>query len=361
MILDSVLNEAYIPNNPTISKIVNIFEKMSKVKISENNKEIIKLINELKNSIKKFTNANRVQIDFDNTGICFTMPPRYSALPNYKITKNGIIFDDNTNVFIYINMNPYFIFNEKIKLTPREITAILLHEIGHNFSHSLVPIHDILETIKISIQKRNLEILRLNNEENKMNNNINDSLLKKNLQNILLNTNNFIQNGKIILSGVLSSLSTVDREHYMDEKIADSFATIYGFGKDLSSALYKLNKFKFIMQNKKHNRIDGFILGTIDMTKDILFSEHPQDITRLTNQINQLEYELSHNKALSENDKIQLKKDIRGIKTVISQYTTINKSDKFNLPWKLYYKFITDFMGGEEIMNKLTTPINQTI
>jgi len=362
MILDSVLNEVYISDTSVTSKIVKVFEKMSKIKISEEKEKTIKLVNELINVLKEFTNANRVEIDLDAVGSCFTIPPRYNKLPEYKITKKGIRFTNNTNIYIYININPNLIFNKKINLTPREITAILLHEIGHNFSHSMVPIHDVLETIKLAIQKRNMETLRLSDEENKMKNNSDDdNILKKNLQDILLNADNFVQNGKLVLSGILSSLSTVDRERYMDEKIADSFATMYGFGKDLSSALYKLNKFKFNIYNKKYSHIDGIILGTISMSREILFDEHPQDITRLTNQINQLEYELSHNKGLSEKDKAQLKKDIRGIKMVISQYNTIRKSDKFSLPWKLYYKFITDFMGGEEVMNKITTPINQVI
>jgi hypothetical protein len=74
----------------------------------------------------------------------------------------------------------------------------------------------------------------------------------------------------------------------------------------------------------------------------------------MTSQIEQLEYELENNPGLSKKDKAQMKKDIRGIKTVISQYNTITKSDKFSLPWKLYSNFLTKYMGGEEVMSKLT-------
>jgi hypothetical protein len=57
-----------------------------------------------------------------------------------------------------------------------------------------------------------------------------------------------------------------------------------------------------------------------------------------------------------------MKKDIRGIRTVISQYNTITKSDKFSLPFKLYSNFLTDYLGGEEIMSKITkTFLNPSI
>ena len=358
MILDSVLNEVYISDTSVTSKIVKVFEKMSKIKISEEKEKTVKLIHELRQAFIEFTNAKRVVIVIDDAGGCFTIPPQYNLPPTCKLTKKGIIFPSNNDVSICININPNWVFKGKIhdemKLTPRELTAILLHEVGHNFSYSVMPIHDLLETIKLAIQLRNMETIQLSNEENEMKTDSIKVNLKHNLNKLLQNTSNFIQNGKLVLSGVLSSLSTVNRERYMDEKIADSFATSYGFGKDLSSGLAKLNKYFMNSTDKKVNKLSGIILGTLSMSMIVLFDEHPHNVTRMTSQIEQLEYELENNPGLSKKDKAQMKKDIRGIKTVISQYNTITKSDKFSLPWKLYSNFITKYMGGEEIMSKLT-------
>ena len=358
MILDSVLNEVYISDTSVTSKIVKVFETMSKIKISEEKEKTVKLIHELRQAFIEFTNAKRVEIEIDDMGSCFTIPPQYNPPPACKLTKKGIIFPSNNDVYICININPKWVFKSKVhdemKLTPRELTAILLHEVGHNFSHSVMPIHDLLDTIKLAIQLRNMETIQLSNEENEMKTDSIKVNLKRNLDKLLQNTGNFIQNGKLVLSGVLSSLSTVDRERYMDEKIADSFATSYGFGKDLSSGLTKLDKYFMSSADKKVDKLSGIILGTLSMSMIILFDEHPQDITRMTSQIEQLEYELENNAGLSKKDKAQMKKDIRGIKTVISQYNTITKSDKFSLPWKLYSNFLTKYMGGEEVMSKLT-------
>ena len=360
MILDSVLNEVYISDSSVTSKIVNVFEKMAKIKISENNDKAIKLVHELRNAFKEFTNANRVEIEIDDMGSCFTIPPMYNPPPDFKLTNKGIRFANNNDVYICININPKWVFKHKVhdemKLTPRELTAILLHEVGHNFSHAVIPIHDLLETMKLAIQIRNMKTIEMSNDTQ---NNMNilttiQNQFKENLSKILVNSNNMIENGKLMISGLLSSLSTVNRERYLDEKIADSFATTYGFGKELSSGLHKLDKYFLSKSNKEFSKLGGILAGTFFLSISILFDEHPQDVSRMTSQIDQLEYELEHNAKLSKKDIAQMKKDIRGIRTVISQYNTITKSDKFSLPFKLYSNFLTDYLGGEEIMSKIT-------
>lgn len=349
MILDRVLNEVYISDTSITSKIVKVFEKMSKVKISENKKEAVKLVNELKKAFIEFTNAKRIEIELDDMGSCFTIPPQYNLPPACKLTKKGIIFPSNNDVYIFISINPKWVFKSKVhdemKLTPRELTAFLLHEIGHNFSYSVMPIHDLLETMKLAIQLRNMETIQLNNEENKI------SSLERIKQIFKENISKLLYISKLGFFGTLSASPV--RELYMDEKIADSFATMYGFGKDLSSGLYKLNKYYTNQANKEYSKLAGTILGALALSISILYDEHPQDVTRMTSQIEQLEYELENNKGLSKKDKQQMRKDIRGIKTVISQYNTINKSDKFSLPWKLYSNFITKFLGGEEMLTKI--------
>ena len=92
MILDSVLNEVYISDNTITSKIVKVFEKMSKIKISENKEKTVKLIHELRNVFKEFTNANRVEIEIDDMGSCFTIPPQYNPPPECKLTRKELSF-----------------------------------------------------------------------------------------------------------------------------------------------------------------------------------------------------------------------------------------------------------------------------
>ena len=358
MILDEVLQEVYIPNVPATEKMVSEFAKMAKVEVSKDPQKVKALIKELRDTFKEFTNANRVEVEIDDMGSCFTIPPQYNPPPKFTLSKKGIQFTNNNNVYICINVNPKWIFkcktHDDIGLNPRELTAILLHEIGHNFSHSVIPIHDLLETIKLAIQLRNMETLQMNSDGELKSVDGIKSVLKQNLQKILDNSSGMIENGKLLFSGLLSSLSTVNRERYLDEKIADSFATTFGFGKDLSSGLSKLDRYFLRNANKDSTLLGGVLLGSLSMAIIVLFDEHPQDVTRMHSQIEQLEYELENNSGLSKKDKEQMRKDIRGIKTVISQYNTITKSDKFTLPWKLYSNFLTTVFGGEELMTKIT-------
>lgn len=353
------LNEIYFGENIVTDRIVDIIDKMqhTKIDLKSKNSEAAKLIRDLCDALEDFSGAKRVEIDIDEDAMCYTIPAPYKKRPAFFVTKEGIRFKKNEDVMILITANPTFLFsrNGKTAYTPREITAMLIHEIGHNFSQSILPIYDIIASIKIALRVKN-NITRngdkLSNSDKEDINTLKETIMKV-CGNISDKATTLINSIKIMISSKLASLATVHTGAYADEVIADSFATMYGFGKDLGSGLIKLED-KIIKPIDKSLGFMGILFGALFTGILILYDEHPSDITRLYKIVNQLEYELKTDKNLLPEDRKQIQKDIIGIKALMVQMKTINSDDRYNIPKKIYYKVLSALFGGEEIFSILT-------
>ena len=131
-----ILNEVYFGESLITDRIVDVISQTMNTKIDLKSNKTKELLEELCDAIKDFCGARLVEIDMEEDTWGYTIAPPYKKRPEYKITKNGVRFKDNKEVVLIVTLNPKILFKDPKKknlLTPRELTAVLLHEIGHSF------------------------------------------------------------------------------------------------------------------------------------------------------------------------------------------------------------------------------------
>ena len=263
-----------------------------------------------------------------------TLPSSLSYFKKSKINKKLV---DPKDLYINVFIDIGIVY--ALDLSPQELMAVILHEIGHSFDASFfnllsyidIDLIDrinmingslsnisfksneniskdilnslygfILGTLPIGkfytiMNKLITQIPLINNIISSMNYNINDiwSLIKqyKSYNKILLTITNPI----IIVTGLLNPANTFG---YANEKFADSFATSYGYGKDIASYLNKrrMNKGRFITENI--NKIPilnlGYDLNTVMLEiATLLSSPHPDNMIRIQSQLNKLKRDIN--------------------------------------------------------------------
>ena len=169
-------------------------------------------------SINKKLNTDGVYIDLHKA--------RINGLPkDYRLT---IIADFN----LLIN---------KVKLTAKELVAVLFHEVGHGFTHieysyrAYTVTNVLTDTLKENILKKNKsskEVLYLTYKELDGE----DDISKDNAVVALIKTLVLIKN-KALLTDTKSEHSTID-----SEQLADQFAGRFGLSPELASGLDKLTE-----------------------------------------------------------------------------------------------------------------------
>lgn len=183
-------------------------DRISKIKINVTNDRLIDLRNTL-NTLFKDTECKNI-IYTKNTdkpffGMC-VMP-----IINDSDVKKMILEND----FSTLKKNYYLEFDSKlfeIGLTTRELTAVLLHEIGH---------------IVLDIDRAVDEVTRALY-----------LYLKKNMESI--DMDNFIKFADIIAFGFRDAVRKINNIFSDEETNADSYAVALGYGEDLINALKKI-------------------------------------------------------------------------------------------------------------------------
>ena len=218
----------------------------------------------------------------------------------------------------------------------REIMAILLHEVGHSFYEALdgnaIDMIEIRETVYLvnSILQEILSFistigfitstLELANGAKSISNIVKHQAEGLTIAKIIKNFINMgidileitlLASGSYIptvLMNIISKANPIALMNtifgYKDEKSADSFATMYGYGADLSSALHKLE-----MSKDKDQLITSKALSMMLFPCNIItiaLDEHPDCITRAKNQLDYLE------KEYADIDDKETKAEIRG-------------------------------------------------
>ena len=378
----AILNEIYFSDSIIIDHLVDIITRMQEVEVNPRSTgKVNALIREFTDALETFTGADRVEVDLESDTYAFTIPAPYEKRPRFRVTKEGIRFNSKKDdVLILISTSPKFLFKHKkskYSLTPRETLAIILHEIGHNFSESILPIGSLLHSIQTAIKIRNKAVLglKLGKEDIKIDSDDIDTLSSMivAMKDIIIETlsggiRGIVHGIQSTISGGLSIMRILSvlvipvfglylasdiRKSYMDEVMADSFATMYGFGSELSTALNKLTGESQERANKKYNIFTGSMMGLFILSLISLTDEHPSDMTRYKTVYNQLEYELKNNKDLIAEDRRKIEKDMNKIKALINEMSTLNSGDTYALPWKMYYKILKNIMGGEEMFMKV--------
>ena len=336
------LNESYYGKTAEVLAIEKAFKEIQTVTKEEDTKDGAPKFTELCRAISAFTNMG-VGLDMEDDTICYVI---YEKHPNAKVkmTKHGLRFIDpyKTNIFITYGTDYIYKGKKKFLFTPGELTAITIHEIGHVYSQYILPVGDSLELLRRAINIKTGIYMKgdrnLNREKDDMKlivSSITDYLKKRPVTEIF---SDMVQASSILVKNILAKLFPFDDKLYTEEKIADSYATAYGYGAELSSALNKIDKYAKSTQ-KVENRLVGGVLALIMET---LFDEHPNTLVRINETITQLEYEVK--KERNPIRKKQLESDIRGVRAALKQYEMISKSSNYNTSVSVYRKTLASIL-----------------
>ena len=154
-----------------------------------------------------------------------------------------------------------------------------------------------------------------------------------------------------------------------DEQFADSFATSYGFGSDLSSAFEKFENYKLskITQEIDKQSLSSIIVGgkyraqvydrnaKMEMIQYAIYG-YDTDAGRISNTYKTLEYELRTNKDLSKEEKEEIKKTMEQIKIT---YEKIQKESKMKTKSKKLQKIQDEYKNKS--INEIETDIEDNI
>ena len=151
-----------------------------------------------------------------------------------------------------------------------------------------------------------------------------------------------------------STLIDSNFNNRVDEKFADNFAIMYGYGPELSSILSKMSTHKQYEDFESLRKIPivNVFLGLKNIAQSLIdrvvfTNDHPVLYKRMSNTIAQLEYELENNvKHLTPKQKKEIKSNIDQAKAQLSQYyaDTPYASDSL---YKYYLKNIEPSLGKE--------------
>lgn len=161
---------------------------------------------------------------------------------NLEKAKVGGLFSEYENQ-VYINFK---VLINDIELTPGEITAVMLHEFGHIFnsleySNRLESTNQILANIatEITSKKKNKDLVYIYKELKKVNDKVTEQDIDK------------MVNGTSVIAGyawfknIIGTVETQMKNKKYDEtsfeQMADNFAARFKYGRQLITALDKLN------------------------------------------------------------------------------------------------------------------------
>ena len=249
-----------------------------------------------------------------------------------------------------------FVYTETISacgLTPSEVLAILLHEIGHTFYYSTL---QIFNEIAISLIGLGIPIIlkKLMTGVYIAAGNVHD-FIRQNIpglqnafdfisrpfieSNIIVAPITMIMNIQNLMVQVAKRWNPVgilkSTLKYGEEKGADSFATRYGYGPELASALTKLNKKDNTLYGNAINKTGaiGNVIGDMvlleqELVSGILLDPHPNNNQRASSMLKKLKRDLANNE-YSPEAKIELEEEIIRME---GAYKTCSKLGDDELP-----------------------------
>jgi len=357
------IDEAYFGKTPDALAIEKVIENIrKKYKITDNTKTIVedKLIIELDNAIEKAFGFKKIYFGFDNVSIlnCYTIPIRESSYgrldDKYTVTKTGIKYKPEVEAKTLIVTTKKLFFNKS--LTNAQVLATILHEIGHNFTDAVVPIMLPLDTLKQSLKTVLLAFL---------------SAAKRTVEDLVPSKLGIVS----ILSNMLSSdsglskylskkdtlgreylidlIGSTDKRRYIDEKFADQFATMYGYGPELASVLVKIEYNQNNIKNEDFTNLMNTLYGIVDLSMDVMFQyDYPMLAARLKSSVVILERELDTNDSLPPELKKELESQIKDINLLAMQYSNLDKSSNYSIAKKTYFSYVYKCLQNGDLFSK---------
>ena len=353
----------------------------------------------------------------------YTVSPAFRSIKMTKnlITKdkNGIRYKEGSGVSCYVFTSEELFLNKDF--TDREVMAVIVHEIGHNFSSGvdfMLTTSEVLKKIygiPISIMSLLSALLKIGNPSQLImgKNSIDRDLraagltsfisekiyksITKSLSNIegvntlnrLLSVPSNVQNMaidiagplllpliavqtlyKFIEQGILGMLDSMITRTYIgkkDERLSDAFATMYGLGEDLATALHRLDSYGVsgtkVGKNIRKVPLIGWTYDLLVVPCNMIFAltdVHPEVANRAYEQIKYLRNELN-NMDLNPRVRKELEQNLRDIEnTVKEQYNEVSVY-RGTLVADIYNKIIYNICIGKDKANiKLILPNTDT-
>lgn len=261
--------------------------------------------------------------------------PQFRLKKNLIADESGFKYNKKADYYYYMIMNAGLIFNPE--LTTEEVQAIIMHEVGHNFYtvttswglytsdvfYFLNVITAIIQNIVVgrvdAALKNAFSVIATANVSRKITVSL-SKLIEKSpalsavfglgaalsglFSDLSINAGviiNWIFGIQMIPIGIISNIMRYisNPTGYADEKFADNFATMYGYGPALVSGFEKMQAMGFnvtinkaISSNPILKSINYFYAAPISVLSG-MFDEHPQFIERARDQQRYLERELS--------------------------------------------------------------------
>lgn len=313
------------------------------------------------------------------------------------VGSSGIKYKKEMNYSIIICIDSSLLFNPK--LTAGEVCSLVLHEIGHNFTYvangHLVPfktmllaanwyyliqniskasLHDVFTTIINTTTHGNKFLQWLSKyRNNSIYNTIYDfvdtiSHLALPVVNKLFNaTEPLLQLMNIarpanILAMINPVNTAVSTLYYHDEKFADRFAAMYGYGEELSSALFKIQEINVDRENGTTHYISAVpIIGhayalallTLRFAIFPFIDPHPQDVARAMSMVKMFEHDLD-DPSISPKLKKQIHADLDKVKKLIKDKSEYKDNESAGIGIvRMYNNFLLKIFPDGDIRNVL--------
>ena len=288
---------------------------------------------------------------------------------------NGSISAICTLSIGFINCNDF---------SDEEIMAVLLHEIGHTFFQAVTDkdcVYTLASRLIETIYAINSKIARRISSANiitekDIDQDITDAIsytgsLGYDLINVFSNIKNQIfsvpysirSTFKNMTSSIKSKFFKESMEDnmkrtryaYTNEKFADSFAVMYGYGSQLHSYMMKMDKYcaKELNIHESRNtviiafKVFKYMLFDLHAyTKDMMEDNHPNDLTRIKVSVEYLKRELAK-ESLDPKIKLELMRTIEDLNKLIDDYINFPKDEDNIAVRRAYYKKLYEKFGGD--------------
>lgn len=404
-----VVNEAYFGRTPGVKKIEDIIYQIKKKYDGSyfneklNTDPLRYKLNKIVEDTFGFKTAD-IQFVYDTTMNACTLPigtDIFTRVSNNTLVEksNGYRFNPEAGYAAIIFLNTGLALNPNY--TAAEITAILLHEIGHNFTMGVITGVGIINHAYyalMTVASFGFLWIRYSNFSRRSIVSFKQWLIENApgvmelvetvqaclglYQHIFKEFYEFQKFINIITMPVITAIEpilnwlrrninlyaiiNIPKEFitgYAEEQFSDSFATSYGYGPELNSALSKINGSDpantLIGKSFRESAPIVYIYADfLQLTALFLvraFDPHPEIVARISNNMKQLEEDLK-SKKYSPQMKQRLLHDIRACKEELNKYKTMQKD--FNDPAmvrKQYQSWLLEtFEGGDLKHNFLT-------
>lgn len=384
-----ILNELYVGETPFIKSFIELVSSarapyVGKIKRPiKGNRDFVRIGDMLAEEFG-FRSVT-FTVPFDTSMNAFTYPITMSTDKSVRGIKprffqdSGLKYDDNTSrmsTLIAVTAGTWF----SKEISDREVVALILHEVGHSFVLQSRDMVDIIEANRAALLVNMIYKIIMDIYTNPFNlpNDIKDITFSSDAGKQLINEvtrklashplfapfngisavsewvtgmmTNLVKEVAFMINGPLNIamiplnmlvkfVTAKDTVAYgrSQEYMSDSFASMYGLGPELSSALTKIEystsaSGSIVDKVASSLPVIGALHAAMAVPALLLLNgltTHPSTVARMNKIIAELEYELK-NSELHPKTKQELKKNIEELKQIKEEFISLQKDKKYD-------------------------------